>query len=40
VDIVSGKPRSIPKEVSSVFVMVPDDKETEYLSQISGSKQE
>jgi acyl-CoA thioester hydrolase len=38
VDIVSGKPRSIPKEVSSVFVVVPDDKETEYLTQINGSK--
>ncbi|HVO65056.1 MAG TPA: acyl-CoA thioesterase [Syntrophales bacterium] len=38
VDIVSGKPRSIPKEVSSVFVVVPDDKETEYLIGINGSK--
>jgi acyl-CoA thioester hydrolase len=38
VDIVSGKPRSIPKEVSSVFVVVPDDKETEYITRINGSK--
>ncbi len=38
VDIASGKPRSIPKEVSSVFVVVPDDKETEYFSRIDGSK--
>jgi acyl-CoA thioester hydrolase len=38
VDIVSGKPRSIPKEVSSAFVVLPDDKETEYLTRINGSK--
>ena len=38
VDIVSGKPRSILKEVSSVFVVVPVDKETEYLARINGSK--
>jgi len=40
VDIVSGKPRSIPKEVSSVFLVMPEDKETEYLNRINRSKQE
>jgi len=38
VDIVSGKLRSIPKEVSSVFIVISDDKEAEYLVRINVTK--